>query len=64
MELGINVPEMEKTTKEIRPKFKPAFVMIMSPEHFKAYVKMVNNNLELYEKQYGKINKLPEKKKK
>lgn len=53
---GQNHPKTNPETKKIEPDFKPDFNLFMSPQHFKALVKIMNDNLKTYEEKFGIIN--------
>ena len=59
LEFGKSIPLIGEDGK-IEIKFERDFYLYSSPQHFKAFVEMVNGQLSLYEKEFGKIN-LPSK---
>ena len=56
IEFGKNFPEIDIETKSVTPKFEKEFGVFLSPQHFKAFVHILNDHLVKYEKQFGKIN--------
>ena len=58
-EFGKNIPQANDKTGEPKPEFVPEFKVFMSPQHFKAYVKILNQHLQRYEESFGNINDTP-----
>lgn len=59
IEFGKNYPEKNIETNNIEPKFEKEFGVFLSPQHFKAFVHILNGHLLKYEEQFGKINTPP-----
>lgn len=63
-EFGLNQAIINPKTKKIEAKHSPTLNVIMSPQHFKELLKIMNNNLVAYEKEFGLINEPPTPKEK
>ena len=63
LELGKMYPNINPETKDLNLEFNHELSVFMSPQHFKEFVKILNNHLVKYEEKFGIINEIPKIKK-
>lgn len=62
LDFGFNIPTKDPKTEKFVPNIVHIATVAISPQHFKAVVKLANEHLTAYEKQFGEIKIVKPKK--